>query len=305
MKKQIFTFLIMLSLVAITGKVFGQGSTPMAPYNGATHTYVVNGLTDNDLYVFAINTSSTGFNHAASGDYTVVSGTVDPGAPGTVSGSEASLEVTWNVGTGSGPYYVWIRIQDSEGCYTYRALPVNPVDAPPAYTVDFTVIAFDGTGDETTTSGTITGGSYEVAVSDVCPSFIGEDWVLDALDDATTTDGSTYVYFRVNRYSTQASGWNITPATSGASTWEVSTDASSWSTMDATQSVASGNVLYVRATVDNSTSQQVVSFDIQNTGQDAGGVATDNDSPATGSNSNSASVTLDPLPEVGTFGDSY
>jgi hypothetical protein len=303
MKKQVFTFLIMLSLVAITGKVFGQGSTPMAPYNGATHTYVVNGLTDGDTYSFGINKSSAGFSHEGSVDYSAT-GTLDP-VTATVSGNTASLEVTWNVGAGSGPYYVWIRIQDSEGCYTYRALPVTPVNAPPAYTVDFTVIAFDGTGDETTTAGALTGGSYAVAVSDVCPSFIGEDWVLDALNDASTTDGSTYVYFRVNRYSTQASGWNITPATSGASTWEVSTDASSWSTMNATQSVASGNVLYVRATVDNSTSQQVVSFDIQNTGQDAGGIETDANTSGIGSDSNSASVTLDPLPEVGTFSDSY
>ena len=307
MKKQIFTLLIMLALVAVTGNVFAQtGSTPVAPYEGATHTYVLGGLTNGDTYVWGISTSANVYT-TTTGDYAVTS-TPALGNTGTVSGGSATLTVKWNTGAAGDNYWVWIQIIDQAGCPTYRALPVVPVAAPATYTVDFTVTALNDAGDETTTATNITNGTYSVNPTDVCPKFVGEDWISDGgINDATTTDGNTYVYFRVDRNSTPAtaSGWNITPTTSGASAWEVSTDASSWATMNATQTVTTGNVLYVRATVQNATTSQVVNFDITTTGQDAGGLYTDANTEGVGSNSNSASVTLNPLPEVGTFGGSF
>lgn len=307
MKKQIFTLLFMLALVAVTGNVFAQtGSTPVAPYEGATHTYVLGGLTNGDTYVWGISTSANVYT-TTTGDYAVTS-TPALGNTGTVSGGSATLTVKWNTGAAEDNYWVWIQIIDQEGCPTYRALPVNPITAPETYIVDFTVIALNATGDEATAAADITSGSYEVNPTDVCPKFVGEDWISDGgINDASTTDGNTYVYFRVNRSSnpTTVSGWNFTPTTSGASAWEVSTDASSWATMNATQNVSTGDVLYVRATVQNATASQTVSFDIAATGQDAGGVFKDANTASVGSNSNSASVTLNPLPEVGTFGGSF
>ena len=306
MKKQIFTLLFMLALVTFTGNVFAQtGSTPTSPYEGATHTYVLGGLTIGDNISSGIdNDLSDGYQNVTSTNYSITAQTT-----GALSGTTASITVDWNAAAGgTGTYYVWFQIQDAAGCYTYRALPVNPVDAPATYIVDFTVIALNSAGDETTTSSAITSGTYIVNPTDVCPKFVDEDWISDGgINDATTTDGNTYVYFRVNRESNPStpSSWNITPTTSGASTWEVSTDASTWTTMNATQNVASGNVLYVRATVQNATTSQIVSFDIANTGQDAGGLFVDSNTASAGSKSNSASVTLNPLPTVGTFGGSY
>ncbi len=306
MKKSLLIIAIFMLLVGFSSKVFAQSSSPVTPAEGGTFNYVIGGLTAGDTYVWGISTSENNYSTVA-GDYTVTS-TPALGSVGTVSGSSATLTVTWNSGASGDNYWVWIQIIDSEGCSTYRALPVNPIDAPAAYTVDFTVIALNATGDETTIPADITSGIYQVAVTDVCPKFIGEDWVSDGgIDDNTTNDGDTYVYFRVNRYSTPVtlSAWNITPTVSGASVWEVSVDASTWTTMNATQTVSTGDVLYVRATVANATTSQVVSFDIAATGQDAGGVYTDANTSGVGSESNSASVTLDPLPTVGTFGGSF
>ncbi|HPR31573.1 MAG TPA: hypothetical protein PLK12_05745 [Prolixibacteraceae bacterium] len=310
MKKQIFTFWAMLAMVAISAHVFGQGSTPTVPYEGATHVYTVNGLTDGDEYYFGINNEISVYTHEASADYTIVSGVITPGTPGTVSGSAASLSVTWNVGSGSGPYYVWIYIEDADGCGTYRSLPVTPTDAPADYTVDFTVTALALTGDELTTAAAITGGDWsDPTVADVCPSFVGEDWIAGSISDNTMTDGNTYVYFRVNRYSTEASGWVFTPEGTVATTWEISTDANTWTeyTNNSAQSVASGtNTVYIRATVANATSAQTVALSIDDPeAYDAGGLEVDAETVGIGSGVNVASVTLDPLPTVGTFGDSY
>jgi len=306
MKKSLFIIAFFMMFAGFTGKVFAQSSSPVTPAEGGTFNYVIGGLTTGDTYVWGISTSANVYSTTA-GDYTVTS-TPALGTSGIVSGSSSTLTVRWNTGAAGDNYWVWIQIIDQEGCSTYRALPVNPIPAPTPYTVDFTVIALNATGDETTIPVEITSGIYQVNVSDVCPKFVDEDWISDGgIDDATTTDGNTYVYFRVNRFSTPAtaSGWNITPTVSGTSVWEVSTDASSWATMNPTQTVTTGDVLYVRATVQNTTTSQVVSFDITTTGQDAGGVYTDANTAGVGSNSNSASVTLDPLPTVGTFSGSY
>ncbi|MDA3815842.1 MAG: hypothetical protein PF486_00570 [Prolixibacteraceae bacterium] len=306
--KNLFTITLMFLFVALAGNVFAQSSSPVTPAEGGTFNYVIGNLTDDDTYIWGIELDADGVCDYVTnaGNYTVTS-SPSLGNTGTVSGQSASLTVQWTLGASGQNYYVWIEIIDSDGCSTFRALPVNPIDAPTSYSVDFTVIAMNSTGDENTTAGDITGGVYQVNVSGICPSFVGEDWVSDSGIDEATTDGNTYVYFRVNRYSDPGttSGWNITPNVSGASTWEVATDASGWTPMNSTQTVTTGDILYVRATVTNSTTQQAVGFDIGSSGQDAGGVYTDDDSIGVGSESNSASVTLDPLPTVGTFGGSY
>lgn len=298
MKKQIFTLLIMLALVAVTGKVFAQ-STPTAPYVGATHTYIVGGLTDGDNYSFNVNQSAADFSTA--GNASIATFTA---SSGTVSGGIASQTVTW---AGIATSYVWIKIDDSDGCSTYRRLPVTPVTAID-YTVDFNVLALS-TGDDTTLPASITGATGGTSISDACPGFVGEDWELSSTSDATTTDGSTYVYFRVIRTAAPATNaaWFFTPTFAGAtaSTLEISTDASVWTAYTNTteRSVAAGvNTVYIRATIANATTLQTVSLSIDAPqAYDAGGLEVDAETIGV----NNASIAIDPLPEVGTFGGSF
>lgn len=298
MKKQIFTLLFMLALVATTSRLFAQ-STPVAPYLGATHTYVVGGLTDGDTYTFNVNQSATDFNAAGSASIATFTA-----SSGTVSGGIATQSVKWNT---LGASYVWIEIKDVDGCSTYRRLPVTPVNAV-SYTVDFNVLALS-TGDDKTLPATIIGTAGGTSISDVCPGFVGEDWELSSITDATTTDGSTYVYFKVVRTASSAinAAWFFTPTFAGATatTLEISTDASVWTAYTNTteRSVAAGvNTVYIRATIANTTSLQTVSLSIDSPeAYDAGGLQVDAETIG----ANVASIAIDPLPTVGTFGTSY
>lgn len=301
-----------MMLAATTAKVFAQTNTPTSPAEGGTFNYVIGGLTAGDTYVWGISRTANNYATVA-GNYTVTS-TPALGVTGTVAGTSASLTVTWTTGAQGENYWVWIQIIDSEGCSTFRALPVNPVAPLPVYIVDFTVDALNVTGDESTLPAGIISGTFVVNATGTCPTFVNEKWIADNLADNTMNDGNSYVYFRVTRTSSApvtASGWSIaptvsvTPTGSVAPIWEVSTDANVWSTMTATQSVNSGiDHLYVRATVANATVSQVVRFDIAATGQDSGGLRKDANTSGVGSGSNVATKTINALPTVGTFGGS-
>ncbi len=321
MKKQIFTLLILIGLVGFSSKLFAQGSTPVAPYEGATHNYVVNGLTPGDRVTMGISSSATVYtDNVVAAPTSFSSKTQSPSGTLAQLGAgitTASLQVIWGADAGNTPttFYIWIQIQDSEGCSTYRNLPVTPVNAPATpYVVDFTVTALNVSGDATTTAANILAAdASDYTVENLCPVFEGEDWTLSTPDDATTNDGSSYVYFRVNRHQAASiiSSWTFTPEVSGTITnLEISTDAANWSalTNNAAYSVTSTvssvvNVVYVRALITNGTFAQTITLDIDSPDAfDAGGLYHDAETAGVGSVSNVASVEVNPLPTVGTFG---
>ncbi len=301
MKKQIFTLLILIGLVGFSSKLFAQ-STPVAPYEGATHTYVVSGLTQNDSYTWGINTV---------GDYTTGGSfyTTSPALPanGTVGAAgTATLNVTWQTDAAAvGYYYIWIQITDELNCSTYRTLRVDPVPAVD-YTVNFSVLALLA-GDDTTIPASITGESGDDDINNICAPYFGEDLLSTSLTDGTT-DGSTYVFFRVTRTSTVNAAWTFTPNGTDGLTWAISTDAAANFTTytDATaQNIASGtNVIYIRATVPASTSTQDISLSIDAPEAfDAGHTEVDNETEGV----NVATLEVLPLPTVDTapFGSSF
>ena len=116
MKKSLFIIVFFMMLAGFTSKVFAQSSSPVTPAEGGTFNYVIGGLTTGDTYVWGISTSANVYS-TTSGDYTVTS-TPALGSVGTVSGSSATLTVTWNSGASGDNYWVWIQIIDSEGCST-------------------------------------------------------------------------------------------------------------------------------------------------------------------------------------------
>jgi len=300
MKKQIFTLLIMLSLVAVTGKLFAQ--TKLTPYEDQTYTYTLNGLVDGNLYTVGVNTAVDVYTNMGGTTYSF-EGTNS----GTVSGTKASVQIRWTgIADAAGPYYVWFRISDPAGCSTYRALTVDPQDPENIvanYAVNYGIVALIAGDDQTnptTISGT-TGSTNETA----CPAFVGEDWVVTALSEAGT-DGNSYIYYRITR-STASAGtpnWAITPSvTTGAalaSGWAYASDPGA-SFTNFTPGNAISNIttadLYLRATVANSSSaSQAVQVTVSG-GDDLG---TTHDTPIT-HNAAAATLTVTPVPSVGTF----
>jgi hypothetical protein len=304
MKKHVFTLLIMLALVALTGKVFAQG-TAMTPFEGSTHTYVVNGLTPGDSYQFGINTTP-GVYTTVAGNYTVSTSTPLSGvlAAGVTT---ATIEVFWGAGSAlEGPYNVWIQITDAPlGCSTYRYLPVTPINSGP-YAVNYSIEAVTTDSDLTTTGWTtITTTPGSTSVED-CPGFVNENWLSTTEGAGSATDGYTYAYFRITRTSTfQNIAWEITPnATAPAgTTWQYTVDGVTFTTFTMNSQITpiNNDIIYLRAYLANTTSEQVITVTITG-GNDI--VPTQETATHTPIAPAGATLTIDPLPAVGSFDSS-
>jgi hypothetical protein len=118
-------FWIVVVLCALHLRVDAQ-SVPSHPYEGATHTYVVNGLTPGTVYAFHISSTEDGvgiLNDGTTQEFDFLgeaNGTVATGQ------STASLPVTWNNGAAQHLYYLWIVLNTPGGCSTSRYLIITP-----------------------------------------------------------------------------------------------------------------------------------------------------------------------------------
>ena len=299
MKKSLLIIAIFMLLTGFASKVFAQ-SIPLAPWEGAIHTYRVNGIANGSQFEFGVSTTADGYNNTGS-FYNITTATT-----GTV-GSDgiASVVIEWEEGAAAaGYYYVWINIIDSDNCGTFRALLVDPIPAiTDPYNVNFGIVALQ-TGDDQTDPVDIIDNAGSTS-EESCPAFVDENWLFTTLTDATVNDGYSYVYFRINRSSVTwpSTTWSITPTVSGsANNWEYSNSAAavftSFTSGNAIGGITTGNDLYLRARVTNGNSAQDITVSIADGGDDA-----QTNETATHTE-NSATLTVRPVPAVGNFGDS-
>ncbi len=314
MKKQIFTLLILIGLVGFSSKLFAQ-STPMAPYAGATHTYVVDGLTNGDLVTMGVSNGATTYTNVASGTGTWAAMSQTPAAGTAVTDGTASLEVTWGSASVGVSLWVWIHVVDQSGCETWRSLPVVPV-TPVDYVVNFNVLAVtvdDGDISFADLQLLPTGTSLPTSGGTICPVPFGQDLVAGSLTDNSMTDGSTYVYFKVVRTPSASdplinAAWVFTPNTTinpavATAEWQIAPAGNTtFSALTAgNQNIAAGvNTIYVRALMPVQTVSEALTFAISNA-EDAGGTEVD----ANTVGENTATLTVSPVPTVGTFGSSF
>ncbi|MDA3815841.1 MAG: hypothetical protein PF486_00565 [Prolixibacteraceae bacterium] len=121
-KKQILLTGVFCALVFV---VKAQ-STPIHPYEGATHNYVVNGLTSGTNFLFYVSAHENGsevLDDGAVFEFDFLDsheGVVPEGE------STASLPVLWNNGASQYIYYLWIELSNPGGCATRRGLKILP-----------------------------------------------------------------------------------------------------------------------------------------------------------------------------------
>ena len=302
MKKQIFTLLFMLALVAVTSKVFAQNYSAITPMEGASYTYTVNGLTAGDTYSMGINSTYGTLTHQTNATAYTATAVTSASVPAN---GIATLNVTWNSGASGSTYYLWISIQDAQGCSTFRALAINPQDAVD-YAVNFDVVALN------INDGTITPtGAGQPTLAMTCPPMVDADQLADDINDASTNDGHFFAYFKVTRTATNSvnSSWSFNPTattvdgvTAGA--WTVSTDGgSTFNAFTAPQTIPTGvNVIYIRTQINNvaTLDDRSIVLNIGSQTSDSGGLEVDQNTTTGGVNV--ATITVDPLPTVGTFG---
>jgi hypothetical protein len=308
--KNLFTITVLLLLaVAFSSKSFAQitAGTPMAPTEGQTITYVLNGMTPGDDYVYGVNTVEGDYaNGSGEGTYWNLSSGSEVGGD-----QQGTATIEWLDGSAGTTFYVWIQINDSEdGCPTYRHLPVTPEEGTPIdedYEVNYGILAM-GTGD----NNGIDNASEGTDVT-ACPAFYNADWSFSALDDATTQDGVSYVYFRIDRtaltlnvpITSVINTWTITPSvTEGSATdWGyASAPGQSFNSFAIGSSIDNidGNIIYIRGRVTNETTSQALTINISG-GDDDGEWDDDNITH----DAADATLTVSPVAEVGTFSDSY
>lgn len=306
--KNLFTITVLLLMLAFSSKTFAQiiKGTPMEPSEGQTVTYILNGMTDGDTYTFGVN-ETPGVYEEGAGTGTLW--TVSSGSGSTVSNNQGSATISWLDGSANTTFYVWIEIQDAEGCNTFRHLPVKPVEpiiVTDPYTVNYGILAM-GTGDDNGIENASEGTDVRA-----CPAFFGADWSFESLDDQTTNDGSSYVYYRITRSAQKAGGdevivdgWSINPSIQNgsvtASNWAYASDPGQTFTDFTPGSAITGiigDIIYIRALVENTdANDQTLAVTIDGTGDDEG---TDLDETITHIEP-AASLTVSPVPSVGDF----
>ncbi len=183
MKQKIFTLMILLALVVAGGKAFGQNSK-MSPTVNSTWDYNANNLTVGATVGFFINNSGTDWTAAATG------GTVNSQTAVTVpAGGLVSANVTW--GSSTGTYYLWVQLTASS-CSNYRCVQVDVV----ANTFDVVLYAIGADRAELYDDADWTTATDDAAD---CPDFVSTTYDFDVTAGASSDDGETYVFFRVNR----------------------------------------------------------------------------------------------------------
>jgi VCBS repeat-containing protein len=121
--KHIIVLVLMLTVLGLVAKA---QSTPILPYEGATHTYTVNGLQEGVNYAFYITANANGtglYDDGATGEFdfkTVPTGTIGVGE------STATVDIGWNNGASSHNYYVWLEVTIPGGCSNNISLQVTP-----------------------------------------------------------------------------------------------------------------------------------------------------------------------------------
>lgn len=167
-RKQLITLVLLLFI----GLAAHAQSTPLNPYEGATHTYTWSGLTEGweyELYLSA-NADGTGIYDAMTAEFGLYNASGTVGADG-----KASTEISWNYGAASNIYYFWLKATIPGGCSNMRHVRVTPQ-----------ANQFDLLSENVPVTNTIS-----------CPATASEDG-FDPSSDSYHA-GSTVLYFKVKR----------------------------------------------------------------------------------------------------------
>jgi VCBS repeat-containing protein len=123
---QLRHIIVIMFLLTVFGLAAKAQSTPFNPYEGATHTYTVNGLAeglDFNWFITA-NTDGSGlYDDATTGEFdfkTPSTGTIGVGE------STASVDIQWNNGASLHIYQLWLEVTIPGGCSNNIRVQVTP-----------------------------------------------------------------------------------------------------------------------------------------------------------------------------------
>jgi hypothetical protein len=233
LQKNTIVFAVILCAFSLTAQA---QSTPAKPYEGASHTYVVDGLTSGVEYTFFMASSaneSDVLDDVSVSEFDFLgtqSGIVEPGQ------SAAALPVLWNFGAADHIYYLWIKLQNPDGCSTSRYLRIVPQQN-----------MFD-----------LLSENIPVDNTESCPSIEEESGFNPMFSEFNA--GTTTIKFKVRREG-GTRGWMFEPHVSMNPSWNVDTEIVSVKAVNAGVLTANEANIY---TVPASDSEVVVTVAVRN-----------------------------------------
>jgi len=223
MKKILILTMLCIGFVSFSTKSFAQSSTPLKPYDGATHGYTFDGMTDGYKYQFYLTTNPQEKDNTVTAPVTsgILTGAI--GTVGDAGTGKATVSINWNIAASDtynsgNPIYLFLKVWDetpaTKVCENYKAVKITPV----ANTFNVFV-------DDVTASG----------IPESCPELnFAKDFqpiIVDLEGNNTTAYNAGYseVSFKISRAGT-ANAWDfnftIANATTANYTYTISGDTS-------------------------------------------------------------------------------
>jgi hypothetical protein len=243
-------FLMFTLLLCAFAQLARAQSTPVNPYEGASHTYVLDGLNPGVEYTFYMATNANGsgvLNDGSVSEFDFLdthTGIVGPEQ------STATLPVLWNFGAAENIYYLWVRLQNPDGCSTSRYLRIVPQQN-----------MFDLLSENIPVDNTVS-----------CPS-IDEDSGFNPMFSEYNA-GTTTIKFKVRREGGNR-GWMFEPVVSIHPDWNLEVEIVSIEAATAGDLIAGESNIYFVPATDNEVivsvavknyagTEQIVSLEISN-----------------------------------------
>jgi len=231
--KTIFVLVIILCAVVIN--TMAQSSLTH-PYEGATHTYVVNGLTPGTEYMFYVSSNEDGSAVLDDGsafefDFLSTSQGIVPADQNTV-----SLPIIWNNGASQHVYYLWISLSNPGGCSVKRGLKIVP--QPNMFDLLSENIPFDKT--------------------ESCPAISDADGFVAMSDQYNA--GTTTLQFKVRRAGGNK-GWSFEPVVTINPEWNLDVAIVSVNAANAGAITANASNIFTVPATDN---EVIVSVAVRN-----------------------------------------
>lgn len=231
--KTIFVVVLVLWACAFTAKA---QSLPAQPYEGATHTYVVNGLSSGVEYSFFMTSQVDGegiLDDGSTFEFDFIGETSGVVANGQ---STASMPVKWNSGAAQHLFYLGITLTNPGGCSVSRYLRITPQ-----------LNAFD-----------LLSENIPVDNTQSCPAVADADGFNALASDYDA--GTTTLRFKVRREGGNK-GWSFEPVVSIDPSWNLDVAILSVTGANAGQLVADASNLY---TVPSSDDEVIVALQVRN-----------------------------------------
>lgn len=248
MKKQFFTFLMMIALVIVAGSAMAQADTNLKPSPSKKYSYTWKNVNTGTggTHDFLYSSSPTDPNAAIAISLYAEDNEILTDPEITTSGDlvneSAVAYITWDKTAAGQTYYLWLQTQTTgaSGCLNYRYVKIEV-----AIDYQLEVLGFQPHDvDATTLDGVV---ALTQPVGELCLDFADRTDAIFNSEGNLDDDGSLYLVFKASQVATGDYGWAASFTTTSSATPEYLDPADdTWKPYTVAVNVADEAVQYFR-----------------------------------------------------------